>query len=114
MTRFTLGATKTLKLTSGVDLFDEAANWPGKFAVDPAVVSQVSYMLYKDQITKAAMTEEDFENSLDSDDIEALRSEVVRQMKGFSRSWLMIFTQMEGLLSGDTSLLEKLMAEAVE
>ncbi len=114
MTRFTAGAIKKLKLTKGIDLTAEKQNWAGQFAVDPLKVAEVCYVLWEDQITHAGKTREDFEDSLDSDDIANLRSEVVRQMKGFSGSWMMAYTQMEAVQSGNTDLLSKLVEANLE
>ena len=102
--RVTAGKLRKLKLEEGVDLTSSDPQVMLDFAVDPLVVTQVSYNLFKEQL--GGMTQEQFEDTCGPDEVEQLRTEVVQQMKVFSSFWKILSTEMEGLLSGDTSLVD--------
>ena len=103
-TRLSTAKLRRLKSETDLDFTTQDAKAMLAFSADPLVVAEACYYLYEDQIKAAGVSQDEFEELIGPEETEALREEVIEQMKSFSYFWRILSTEMESLQSGNTSL----------
>ena len=106
-TKITVKNLRRMKSQTNLDFTVENPQAMMDFFFDPCTVSTVCFALYEDQIVAAGLDEEGFEDLCDVDAVNSLRDEVDKQMRSFSSFWKTISTEMEGLRTGSTDLIQR-------
>ena len=99
--RISIGSLKRVKEEIGLTLYGDDTAAMLEFAIDPVVTMEVCWSLWKPQLEKNNIEVDDFEELCGSEEIAAMRAEVIKQMRGFSEYWKILDTMLTEIQSGN-------------